>query len=497
MKIITMYLPQFYRTKENDEWWGEGYTDWEAVKMARPLFEGHNQPRIPYKNNYYNLLDRNVMQWQAELMRQFSVYGQCFYHYWFKEGKRVLDKPAENLLQWKEIEMPFCFCWANEPWVRSWSAIVDSNVWAPKFESYHGIESGNGVLLGQEYGTEEDWKQHFFYLLEFFKDERYIKIENKPVFMIYKPDHMPRLSDMILFWRKLSLEHGFSGIYLIGANTEKKCGLDAPYIHATGSMFPKTLYKQINDVRTIEYQQVWDYITDVAASEGAGVYVGGILDFDTTARKGKSGVAIIHTDVSVYKKGLMKLLALNEHNGVPFTFLNAWNEWGEGMYLEPDERQGYDYLKATKEAVAFYKDAHWTDTKDNLIEVYKSRADQYKRYWRLMDQWMRKKEHKICLGTILKKMGVGSIAVYGIGILGEHLIRDIEQSDIDIRYGIDARKSKIAHPFPVLSPNQDFPAVDIIVVSVIHEYDDIKEKLSKATSIPIISLEELVLEEEK
>lgn len=497
MRLITMYLPQFHRTKENDEWWGEGYTDWEAVKMARPLFEGHNQPRIPYKNNYYNLLDRNVMEWQVELMKRYSVYGQCFYHYWFEEGKRVLDRPAENLLQWKEIEMPFCFCWANEPWVRSWSAIVDSNVWAPKFEPHTGDRNTNGVLLEQGYGTEEEWKQHFFYLLDFFKDDRYIKIENKPVFMIFRPDHIPCLPEMVSYWRRLAVEHGFSGIYLIGANTGRKRNMDALYIHATGSMFPSTFYKQINDVRTVEYQQVWDYITDVAASEKPGIYVGGIADFDTTARKGKSGVAVIHADASIYKKGLMKLLALNESHGVPYTFLNAWNEWGEGMYLEPDERNKYAFLAATKEAIAAYKECNWLETNDNLIQIYKSRADQYKRYWKLMDQWMRNKENKIGLGTILKKRGFCSIAVYGIGILGEHLIRDIEQSDINIRYGIDARKSEIAHPFPVISPNQDYPQVDVIVVSVISEYDEIKEKLSKATRIPVISLEELVLEEVK
>lgn len=497
MRLITMYLPQFHRTRENDEWWGDGYTDWEAVKMARPLFEGHNQPRIPYKNNYYDLLDKNVMQWQAELMKQYFVYGQCFYHYWFKDGKRVLERPAENLLRWKEIDIPFCFCWANETWVRSWSAIVDSNVWAPAFEPRADVSGGNGILLEQDYGSVEDWKQHFLYLLDFFKDERYIKIENKPVFMIFRPDHIICLSEMVSYWHELSLEHGFAGIYLIGANTERKRGMDALYVHATGSMFPSTYYKQINDVKTIEYQQVWDFITNVAVAESEGVYVGGISDFDTTIRKGKSGVTVIHTDVSIYKEGLMKLLALNERHGVPFTFLNAWNEWGEGMYLEPDEKQGYSFLRATKEAMLSYKDCNWQDINDSLIQVYKSSANQYKRYWRLMDQWMRKKENKISLSDVLKKKGFFSIAIYGIGILGEHLIREIEESDIEICYGIDARKTKIAHSFPVISPDQEFPATDVIVVSAIIEYDEIKEKLLKVTSIPVISLEELVAEERK
>lgn len=125
MKIFTMYLPQFHRTLENDAWWGEGFTDWVSTKNVAPLFSGHVQPRIPLNSNYYDLTEKETMKWQAELMHQYGIDGMCIYHYWFKDGRKVLEKPAENLLKWKDIDMPFCFYWANESWARSWSNVPE------------------------------------------------------------------------------------------------------------------------------------------------------------------------------------------------------------------------------------------------------------------------------------------------------------------------------------------------------------------------------------
>ena len=124
IKTIAMYLPQFHETPENNKWWGEGFTEWTAVTKAEKLFEGHNQPREPLSNNYYNLLDRKAMEQQAGLAKQYGLDGFCFYHYYFKNGKKVLERPAENLLKWKELDMPFCFCWANEGWARTWSRAI-------------------------------------------------------------------------------------------------------------------------------------------------------------------------------------------------------------------------------------------------------------------------------------------------------------------------------------------------------------------------------------
>lgn len=498
MKIISMYLPQFHRTKENDEWWGTGYTDWEAVKIANPLFKGHYQPRKPYNDNYYNLLEKRNMQYQAELMEKYSVYGQCFYHYWFKNGRKVLNKPVENLLEWKDINMPFCFCWANESWVRSWSAIVDSNVWAPKFEPHSYAEGDNGILLEQDYGDVKQWEEHFDYFVPFFMDERYIRINNMPVVMIFRPENIPCLEDMVDCWKKRAVDKGLMGIYVIGANTEKKRNLDALYIHATGSMFPPTSYLLKNEVKTISYDDVWKYIVQIASTSAEGTYVGGLVDFDTTARKGKNGVAITDCKPDIYKDGLMQLLKINAERGIPYTFINAWNEWGEGMYLEPDSVREFSFLEATRDAVQNYNKIESVNfNEQSLIQVYKDRANQYKSYWRLMDFWMRKKEDGISLTDVLYQEGYKNVAIYGIGILGQHLMRDINPSIIKIDYFIDARKKGQYEYVPILGINDELPLVDVIIVSVISEYDEIRKRLKEITKNKIISLEDLVFEEVK
>lgn len=141
MKIIAFYLPQFHNIPENDEWWGNGFTEWTNVKKAKPLYEGHMQPRVPLGGNYYNLLDDNVKIWQADLAKKYGVYGFCYYHYWFN-GKMLLEKPMEQMLANKEVDIPFCICWANEPWTKAW------------------VGDERKLLIAQEYGQEEEWKQH-------------------------------------------------------------------------------------------------------------------------------------------------------------------------------------------------------------------------------------------------------------------------------------------------------------------------------------------------
>ena len=196
MKVYAFYLPQLHRVPENDAWWGEGFTEWETAKKAEPLFPGHYQPHCPLGGKEYDLLDKSTFEWQADLMHQYGVDGLIFYHYWFEDGKRILEKPAENLLRWKEIEMPFCFGWANESWKRTWDRFSSGNVWC---SSDKESVTDKQTLLCQKYGGERDWIEHFEYLLPFFKDERYIRIENRPVIYIYKP------LDILCFQDKASI----------------------------------------------------------------------------------------------------------------------------------------------------------------------------------------------------------------------------------------------------------------------------------------------------
>ena len=188
MDVFAFYLPQYHQTIENDKWWGRDFTEWTNIKGAKPLFNGHNQPKKPLDNFYYNLLDINVMKWQGELARRYGISGFCVYHYWF-EGKKLLHKPMEQLLEHKEIDFPFFFCWANESWTNAWATSGGK----PK------------MLMKQTYGNREDWDNHFNYLVQFFNDERYIKINNKPIFVIYRPEQIHNLNEMLDYLNELAI----------------------------------------------------------------------------------------------------------------------------------------------------------------------------------------------------------------------------------------------------------------------------------------------------
>ena len=192
-KVLALHLPQYHRIPENDRWWGEGFTDWVNVRKAKPLFQGHEQPVVPLNNNYYDLSDTAAIRWQAQLAKQYGVYGFCYYHYWFS-GRKLLEKPCELLLDHKDIDIKYCFCWANESWARTWD----------------GKE--HDVLMKQVYGGREDWTAHFDYLLPFFQDERYIRIDNKPVIFIYSCHRIADFDDVVAWWDELARENGFDGV---------------------------------------------------------------------------------------------------------------------------------------------------------------------------------------------------------------------------------------------------------------------------------------------
>ena len=177
MKIIAFYLPQFHNIPENDEWWGNGFTEWTNVKKEKPLYEGHMQPRVPLGGNYYNLLDDNVKIWQADLAKKYGVYGFCYYHYWFN-GKMLLEKPMEQMLANKEVDMPFCVCWANEPWTKAW------------------VGDEKKLLIAQEYGKEEEWKQHCVQYV--WKNQiRYFTLVNHSTYdNTYNCQHSTKINDI-------------------------------------------------------------------------------------------------------------------------------------------------------------------------------------------------------------------------------------------------------------------------------------------------------------
>lgn len=347
-KIIAFYLPQFHEIPENNEWWGKGFTEWTNTKKAAPLFKGHNQPKTPLNDNYYSLADVNTLEWQVKQAKQYGVYGFCYYHYWFN-GKRLLEKPLDMLLAHKEIDMPFCISWANETWSRTWS----------------GKESE--VLIQQTYGGQEDWEQHLQYLLPFFRDKRYITKDGHPVLILYKAGKIEKCEAMIQYWNRRIQELSMPQLYYVetlsGAQRNKACR----ETHAALEFEP--MYTIRNRMLWYKYKreiigrlQLWrigiyiklqyDKICQNIIKRETDNYVGLFPGWDNTARKGKRAMIIIENNPGKFEEYLRKQYIKSAQQGKEFIFINAWNEWAEGAYLEPDMQNGYEYLEAIKRVVA-------------------------------------------------------------------------------------------------------------------------------------------------
>lgn len=367
MKIIAYYLPQFHEIKENNMWWGEGFTEWVNVKNAKELYDGHYQPRIPLNNNYYNLLDDDVKEWQIKLAKENGIYGFCFYHYWFNEGHLLLEKPVEQFLKNKSLNIHFCLSWANEPWTKAWVSKSDS------------------ILIDQNYGNKKTWEKHFNYLLPFFKDYRYIKENNKPLFIIYKPEQIECLNEMLDYWNELAIKNKFSGIdfayQAIGFDLDRhkddsRFTYDIEYEPAYGQydlqsnfhhkleslgkildnislkIFNKTISEYyIKSVRKINYDKVWEAIIN-HKPKSTKCIGGGFVDWDNTPRRGNKGLVIEGATPDKFHFYLSKKIeSIKKNYKNDYLFLFAWNEWAEGGYLEPDIKYGTQYLNAIREAL--------------------------------------------------------------------------------------------------------------------------------------------------
>ena len=498
IKIISMYLPQFHRVKENDEWWGEGFTEWTAAKQAHPLFENHYQPHIPLNQNYYDLLDKKTMQWQADLMKKYGIDGQCIYHYWFKNGRQILERPAENLLHWTDIDMPFFFCWANESWARTWSHLRNRTPWSTELEPKQKA-GDNGVLLEQQYGEEKEWKQHFEYLLPYFKDQRYIKINNKPVFMLYKTAEIYCLQEMMSFWRSWAKEEGFSGIYLIAANNLGSNIQDLTLLFEPEHTLRilKGGKKDSSGVCRYNYTEVWDEILNRSV-KGEKISIQGFTGRDDTPRRGRGGQVVEHAEPEKFRKYLSELIAKNLSNGCELTFINAWNEWGEGMHLEPDEKNGYGFLEGiayAKEHYQAYMDKYSRGALEpnaKEIEHLKGLNKRYQSYWMLLSDWLTLKETEVKLETYFLKKGYHSVAIYGIGLLGKHLYYELENSEIEIKCIIDRGATFSKNGVIICRPDEEFPKADVIVVTATYAYSVILEQLKERGYTNIVSLEQII-----
>lgn len=505
VRILAFYLPQFHRVPENDEWWGEGYTDWTAVRSAEPLFEGHKQPRVPLNGNYYNLLEHDTMAWQADLMNRYQIDGMCIYHYWFGRNKRILEKPAENLLSWKDIQMPFCFCWANETWSKTWKKFMYTNVWTAKGTTTTTIEN-NDILLKQIYGRESDWEEHIQYLLKFFQDERYIQLDGKPVLVILKTSHIFQLWEMLQYFDKRVMENGFPGIYVIGMEEDWQDG-----IHATCIRQPRSAMAEYRKQYNYKPQglQVYPYdelcqIQMETKIKGRKTYLSCAVDHDSTPRMGQIGIVI--RDASPEKfytcfKTLYQKSILLENE---FLFINAWNEWGEGMYLEPDEKVGYEYLESISRIVREYKDGMELNECKKIEMLYKIEKEEYmriqeqvkvlERHDQLLDRWMQLRDKCIDFSSYFIAYGYKNIAVYGVGRLGIHLQQELNQSNICVCFGIDKCGQNCSDTMKVYTPFEPLPEVDAVVITILGKYKEISELLKVHMNCPMVTLEEIIQE---
>lgn len=366
-EIIAMYLPQFYETSENNKWWGNGFTDWVCARSAEPLFEGHKQPQMPLNDYYYDLSRVEDIRWQVSLAKKYGVYGFGIYHYWFSSNQRLLVKPAELLLENKDIEMPFFFVWDNCSWVRTWSKLQhNSNTWSPRIDKNIRDENGSSILAELIYGDKSDWKMHFDYLLPFFNDKRYIKIDDKPIFIFFNYNDKRTMEKMIMFWDGLAKENGFAGLFVMSRKNpyDSMPGLQALFTYEPMfsawqnknilSRVKDKLYSKCSKSETVtffDYDMVWKKILDNAKRGEIDTMYGAFVKYDDTPRRGIKGKVVIGESPEKFERYLKELLKISNDQNKKFLFLTAWNEWGEGAVMEPTKQNEYKYLEALKKCV--------------------------------------------------------------------------------------------------------------------------------------------------
>lgn len=356
LRAIAFHLPQFHTIAENNRWWGEGFTEWTNVRQGKPLFEGHDQPREPGELGYYDLSDVQVLARQASLARQYGLEGFCFYYYWF-DGQRLLEKPVDQLLRHPEIDLPFCLCWANENWTRRWDG------------------GEQEVLMKQSYSPELN-ERFALDLLPYMSDPRYIRIDGKPVFLVYRSDIIPDLPATLAAWREAWRANGVGEVYLIGVESFRFFSPQESGFDATCEFLPH----QVN-IHLIGPDEPINLLSDPAANVGdygklADHWVsrprapykrfrGLVPAWDNASRRRKGGATLfVNSSPERYRQWLEQTVAktLVEFQGQErIIFINAWNEWGEGCYLEPDKRHGRAYLEATRDVLA--------QSEDTLLEA--------------------------------------------------------------------------------------------------------------------------------
>lgn len=359
-RVIAFYLPQFHPIVENDEYWGKGFTEWTNVGKAKPLFKGHYQPRIPADLGYYDLRIPEVREAQAEMASGAGIEGFMYWHYWFGNGKMLLEEPFQQVLKLKKPDFPFCLGWANHSWTtHSWNS---SSQW--KIDQ---------TIVEQKYPGKQDYIRHFDYVLPAFRDSRYITIEGKVVFLVYAPKHCPDMKEFIELWQELALKNGLKGIHFIGMHSGWMDDLSSYYDMGFDAVNSSGLWhaeaKAIGKIRKMIQHKIRQIIGGVALDKYKyeriienlfteydkldNVYPTIIPQWDRSPRSGRRAVIYTGSTPKLFKKHAADAVELlrNKTPEKKIIFLKSWNEWGEGNYMEPDIKFGTGYLDALRAVI--------------------------------------------------------------------------------------------------------------------------------------------------
>lgn len=356
-RVIAMYLPQYHAIPENDAAWGKGFTEWTNVAQARPLFRGHYQPKIPADLGFYDLRMPEVREAQAALAQEAGIEGFMYWHYWFGNGRMLLEKPFEEVLKSGKPDYPFCLGWANHSWqTKTWKK-------GSAFQK-------NPMIMEQLYPGEKDWIKHFNYCLPAFKDKRYITVDRKPLFTVFAPMDMPDVKQFILKWRELATLNGLKGIHFVGLRYGKysvqdilDMGFDA--VNNRDMLTAQTKYDHFKwwlvfryKLRKIAIPVKYNYdkimsllLTDDDKRED--VYPTILSGYDRTARAGADTIIYTNYNPKSFMRHVKDVLHAIKDKPIEkrIAFLKSWNEWGEGNYMEPDIKYGLQFLNVLKDAL--------------------------------------------------------------------------------------------------------------------------------------------------
>lgn len=353
VRVIAFYLPQFHPTPENDKWWGKGFTEWTNVGKAKPLFKGHYQPKVPADLGYYDLRLPESRMAQAELAREYGIEGFCYWHYWFGNGRQLLQRPFNEVLASGQPDFPFCLAWANHSWE----------------DKQFSKEGTHRMLMEQLYPGDEDYIAHFNSVLPAFEDPRYIKVDGQPLFVVYAPTKVPDVAHFIDVWQHEASRHGFR-IHFVGHTSHpdelplfRSQGFDASILIRLFDVFQKdfTLAERIyaklmrlalKQGRRIDYARAARFFTG-EEDRAVDCYPTIIPNFDHSPRSGRAAHILINSTPEKFEKHAEATFrnVLEKPEEQRIVFLKSWNEWAEGNYMEPDLKFGRGYLEALQRAI--------------------------------------------------------------------------------------------------------------------------------------------------